>query len=67
MKKFSLSILGIFLFLGGVFLTACQQQISLSVSTQEVEIYTNDKTAENYLTKDIEVTLSNSSAGIGIR
>ncbi len=66
MKKFSLSILGIFLFLGGVFLTACQQQISLSVSTQEVEIYTNDKTAENYLTKDIEVTLSNSSAGIGV-
>ncbi len=66
MKKFSLSILGIFLFLGGVFLTACQQQISLSVSTQEVEIYTNDTTAENYLTKDIEVTLSNSSAGIGV-
>jgi len=53
--------------LGGVFLTACQKEIELSLlSPQEVVIYTNDEQAENYQSKQIEVELKNSSAGIEV-
>lgn len=66
MKKFALGILSVFIILGGVLLSACEKKVSLSVSTEEVVIYTNDEQAENYLSKVIDVSLENSSSGINV-
>jgi len=64
MKKFALGILSVFMILGGVLLSACEKKISLSVSTEEVVIFTNDEQEENYQQKEIDVFLENSNAGI---
>ncbi len=66
MKKFALGILSVFMILGGVLLSACEKKVSLSVSTEEVVIYTNDEQAENYQSKVIDVSLENSSSGINV-
>lgn len=66
MKKFALSILSVMLLFGGFLLTSCQKEISLSVSTQQVVIYTNDEQNENSYHKEIEVKIENSSSGIGV-
>ena len=67
MRKFALGILSVFILLGGVLLGACQKQVSLSVSTNEVVIYTNDSNQENYQSKEIEVSVENSNLGIGVQ
>jgi len=66
MKKFAVGILSLFILLGGMFLTACGKTVSLSVSTQEVVVYTNDSQEENYQSKEIEVTVDNSKLGVGV-
>ena len=66
MRKFAYSILGIFILLGGVLLGACQKQVSLSVSTNDVVIYTNDSNQENYQSKEIEVSVENSNVGVRV-
>ena len=66
MKKFAVGILGLFILLGGMFMTACGKTVSLSVSTQEVVVYTNDSQEENYQSKEIEVSVENSKLGIGV-
>ena len=66
MKKFALGILSVFMILGGVLLSACEKKVSLSVSTEEISIYTNYEQAENYQSKEIDVSLENSSSGINI-
>lgn len=66
MKKVALGILSVFILLGGLLLSACEKKVSLSVSTEEVVIYTNDEQAENYLSKEISVSLENSSSGINV-
>lgn len=64
MKKFALGILSVFMILGGVLLSACEKKVSLSVSTEEVVIFTNDEQEENYQQKEIDVFLEDSNAGI---
>lgn len=64
MKKFALGILSIFMVLGGVLLSACDKEVSLSVSESQVELFTNWDQGEK--TKEIEVDLENSSAGINV-
>lgn len=66
MKKIAFAFLSVFMILGGVLLTACEKQVSLSVSDSQVEIYTNDNTEGDYQTKMIEVTLENSDMGIEV-
>ncbi len=67
MKKITLGILSVLMVVGGLFLfTGCNKQISISVSTNEFTISTNDTNAENYLSKDIYVSLTNSSAGVRV-
>ncbi|MGN1201295.1 MAG: hypothetical protein ACI4R8_03470, partial [Candidatus Caccovivens sp.] len=66
MKKFAFAILGVFMILGGVLLSACEKQVSLSVSTEEVVIYTNDEQQENYQKKTIDVHVENSNEGIEV-
>lgn len=65
-KKFALGILSVFMILGGVLLSACEQKVSLSVSAEEVVIYTNYDKEGDYQSKNIDVTLENSSAGINV-
>ena len=68
MKKVALSILSVFMLLGGVILSACGgEKPSLSLSTNYVEIYTNDEDAPNSKYAKIEVALSNSKDGIGVQ
>lgn len=64
MKKIILGILSVFMIMGGVLLSACEKKVSLSVSAEEVVIFTNDQQAENYQSKEVKVTLQNSSFGI---
>ncbi len=60
-KKFSVAILSVLcLLLGGLLLSSCGKTVSMSVSETEVTISTNNSNAENYQTKQISVTLSNS-------
>ena len=68
MKKVALSILSVFMLLGGVILSACGgEKPTLSLSTNYVEIYTNDEDAPNSKYAKIEVALSNSKDGIGVQ
>ncbi len=64
MKKFAFAILSVFMVLGGMVLSACEKNVSLSVSATEVTLYTND-TQQN-LSREIEVTLEGSSDGIDV-
>lgn len=66
MKKFALGLLSVFMILGGVLLSACDKKISLSVSAEQVVIFTNDDQEENFQKKDIDVTVENSSAGANV-
>ncbi|MBP3619290.1 MAG: hypothetical protein J6J24_01370, partial [Clostridia bacterium] len=69
MKKIALSILSLFILLGGIFVTACDKKVSLSIAPQyeEIEIYTNNKgAAGNYQEKMVIVDLKNSNDGIGV-
>lgn len=64
MKKFAFAILSVFMLVGGMVLTACEKTVSLSVSTTEVTLYTND-TQQN-LSQEIEVVLEGASDGIDV-
>lgn len=66
MKKFALGILSVFMILGGVLLSACDKKVSLSVSTEEVVIYTNYDKEGDYQSKTIDVSLKNSSDGVRV-
>lgn len=66
MKKFALGILSVFMILGGVLLSACEKKVSLSVSETEVVLYTNYENGENNQSKEIEVDVQNSKAGINV-
>ncbi len=68
MKKLAFGILGIFMVLGGILLTACDNRVSMSVDTDYVEIYTNYVDDANDISnmKEVKVNLENSSAGVGI-
>ena len=66
MKKFALGILSVFMILGGVLLSACDKKVSLSVSTEEVVIYTNYDKEGYYQSKTIDVSLKNSSDGVRV-
>ena len=49
MKKFALGFLSVFILLGGILFSACDKKVSLSLLTdQEVTIFTNDESAENF-------------------
>ena len=65
MKKLALVMVGVFtLIFGGLVLASCQNKVSLTLDTNQVEIYTNNIDAENYLKKEVNATLKNSSAGV---
>ncbi|MDE6583368.1 MAG: hypothetical protein K2K31_01795, partial [Clostridia bacterium] len=64
MKKFALGILSVFLIFGGFLLSACDSEVNLSVSAEEVTIYTNDSRYDNEAV--VNVSLENSSMGIGV-
>lgn len=64
MKKFALGILSVFLIFGGMILTACKDEVNLSVSTEEVTIYTNDSRYDSEAV--VNVSVENSSMGIGV-
>ena len=66
MKKFAYGILSVFILLGGILLGACQKQVSLSVSTNDVVLYTNETATENSDKKEIEVSVENSSFGVRV-
>ncbi len=65
-KSLSVAILSVFLIFGGMLLSACGKQVSLSVSTNEVTISTNNPNAENYGQAEIGVTLTDSSEGVRV-
>ncbi len=66
MKKFLLGIFSVFMMLTGGMLTACcEKQVSLSIDTENVTIYTNSQNQYNVLSKEVTVYVGNSSAGIG--
>lgn len=68
MKKVALGILSVFMLLGGVILSACtKENPSLSLSTNYMEIYTNDADRDNYQEGVVEVTLNGSSDGVGVQ
>lgn len=68
MKKIALGILSVFMLFGGVVLSACSgSNPSLSVSSNHIEIYTNDADMDNYQSGNISVTLEGSSDGIGVQ
>lgn len=65
MKKIALGFLSVFILLGGVLFSACDKKVSLSLLTsQEITIFTNDESAENFVKDNIEVLLENSSDGV---
>ena len=66
MKKIAFGFLTVMMLLGGVFLSACgERNISISVSTTEVEVYTNNLQEDDF--QDITVTLNDSDDGIGVQ
>lgn len=68
MKKIALGILSVFMLFGGVLLSACtRENPSLSISTNYIEIYTNDADRDNYQQGVVEVTLDGSNDGIGVQ
>ncbi len=66
MKKLALVLISVFTIFGGLLLTACDKNVSLSVDQQSVVITTNDKNnaEQSYLQKTINVTLKNSDDGV---
>ncbi len=65
MKKFVYGILTTLMLFGGVFLSACEPaQISLSLSTNIVNLVTNDETGGSPREETISVSLSNSDLGV---
>lgn len=66
MKKFALGILSVFMIMAGVLLSACDKKVSLSVSTEEVVIYTNYDKEGDYQSKTVDVSLKNSSDGVRV-
>ena len=68
MKKIALGILSVFMLFGGVVLSACSgSNPSLSVSSNYIEICTNDADMDNYQSGNISVTLEGSNDGIGVQ
>ena len=68
MKKIAPIMLCVFMMFGGIVLSACSgSNISLSLSTNYVEIYTNDADRENYQSANIEVSLNGSNDGIDVQ
>lgn len=66
MKKFVYGILTTLMLFGGVFLSACEPaQISLSLSTNIVNLVTNDETGGSPKEETISVSLENSDLGVG--
>lgn len=67
MKKFVYGILTTLMLFGGVFLSACEPaQISLSLSTNIVNLVTNDETGGSPREETISVSLTNSDLGVGV-
>lgn len=64
MKKIAIGILSVFMILGGLLLSACDNKVSLSVSETEVTLYTNYESEPS--SRQIQVSVGNSSAGINI-
>ena len=65
MKKFVYGILTTLMLFGGVFLSACEPaQISLSLSTNIVNLVTNDETGGSPREETISVSLENSDLGV---
>lgn len=65
MKKFVYGILTTLMLFGGVFLSACEPaQISLSLSTNIVNLVTNDETGGSPKEETVSVSLSNSDLGV---
>lgn len=62
MKKFALGILSVLMIIGGLLLTSCNTKVSLTVSEEEVSLYTNY--ASEPSSKEISVSVSGSSAGV---
>ena len=68
MRKIALGILSVFMLFGGMLLASCSKENpSLSLSTNYMEIYTNDTDKDNYQEDVVEVTLNGSSDGIGVQ
>lgn len=66
MKKFVYGILTTLMLFGGVFLSACTNDpITLSLSTNQVNLVTNDETGGSPREETISVSLNNSSEGVG--
>ena len=66
MKKFVYGILTTLMLFGGVFLSACEPaQITLSLSTNIVNLVTNDETGGSPKEETVSVSLSNSDLGVG--
>ena len=68
MKKIALSILSVFVILGGLLFSACDKQVSLSIGEGQeiVELFTNNDNTENSRSKTIDVKLQNSNAGVKV-
>lgn len=67
MKKFVYGILTTLMLFGGVFLSACEPaQISLSLSTNIVNLVTNDETGGSPKEETVSVSLENSDLGVGV-
>ena len=65
MKKFVYGILTTLMLFGGVFLSACEPaQITLSLSTNIVNLVTNDETGGSPKEETISVSLTNSDLGV---
>ena len=65
MKKIAYIFVGILMMLGGVTLTACDKKVSLSVSTQSVELTSNYEVSDkDYQVSEVEVNVKNSDLGI---
>lgn len=66
MKKIAFGFLTLMMLFGGVFLSACgERNISISVSSNEVEVYTNNLQEDEF--ENITVTLNDSDDGIGVQ
>ena len=69
MRKIALGILSVFMLFGGMLLASCSKENpSLSLSTNYMEIYTNDADrGGNYQKGVVKVTLNGSSDGVGVQ